>query len=71
MLKKLASERLRVPEEQQHLLFFGQLLPMTSSSPTTAWGPMPPSVSSCGPQRRWCLRRPVSASPCSTIWAKS
>ncbi|XP_059942355.1 ubiquitin-like protein 4B [Mesoplodon densirostris] len=26
MLKKLVSERLRVPEEQQHLLFRGQLL---------------------------------------------
>lgn len=54
MLKKLVSGAgLHVPEEQQHLLFRGQLLADDKRLSDFALGPTPPSAWSCGPWRSW------------------
>ena len=71
MLKKLVSERLHVPEEQQHLLFRGQLLADDKRLSDSRIGPNASVSVVMRPLEKPALRTPTSPSPCGTTWARS
>lgn len=71
MLKKLVSERLHVPEEQQHLLFRGQLLADDKRLSDSRIGPNASVSVVMRPLEKPALRTPASPSPCGTTWARS